>query len=223
MSLITKLPLRKKKQVVPRQILSSDWQDRRCILEPDVNLVCWQRSVNEAMRSAVDTIMEAPLPALRLNVCTNSLAAQLAEAASQWNVSEETQCFWQDVQQLTADFLDYSSNGQGVLHIRMVDHDACRKFHIDGYRIRLFTTYYGPGTEWLPENSVDRRALGKSNDLIVKDTTMIRRLDTFHVGILKGEMLNESTAVTVVPGIVHRSPPITRDQLKRLILRIDIN
>ena len=69
---------------------------------------------------------------------------------------------------LVNDFLDYSPSGAGTVHLRVISDDSCRKFHTDGYPLRLFTTYLGRGTEWLPEKATNRKGLGKSNDLIVK-------------------------------------------------------
>lgn len=103
--------------------------------------------------------------------------------------------------------------------MKVITSNACAKFHIDGYSLRLFTTYYGPGTEWLPENAVNRNALGTTNEQIVKDQSKINRLGTGHVAILKGELPNRKNSVR---GIVHKSPEITGSGDKRIILRVDI-
>lgn len=84
---------------------------------------------------------------------------------------------------------------------------------------RLFTTYIGPGTEWLPEEAVNRKALGTTNEKIVMDKSKIQRIQTGHLAILKGELPNHNESVK---GIVHRSPEIKNSGGKRIILRIDI-
>ena len=105
------------------------------------------------------------------------------------------------------------------MHLKMISDDACTKFHTDGYSLRLFTTYHGKGTEWLPEKAVNRTFLGQSNDLIVKDASRIQQMDAFEVGILKGEIPGKASSVK---GIVHRSPKIAHTGEKRIILRVDI-
>ncbi len=83
----------------------------------------------------------------------------------------------------------------------------------------LFTTYLGRGTEWLPEKAVNRSALGKTNELIVKDPSLIQRMNAFDVGILKGELPKRMQRVK---GVVHRSPQISEAGEKRVVLRVDI-
>ncbi|MEM8893030.1 MAG: DUF1826 domain-containing protein, partial [Bacteroidota bacterium] len=124
----------------------------------------------------------------------------------------------EDVYKLASDFLSYSDYGRGRLHLRVVNNDGCTKFHTDNYTLRLFTTYVGKGTEWLPESAVNRTGLGKGNEHVVKNQTMIERMRPFEVGLLKGEIKNRS----ITKGIVHRSPKISHTGEKRIILRIDI-
>ena len=98
----------------------------------------------------------------------------------------------------------------GTIHLKVIDDNACSKFHTDQYKLRLFTTYYGKGTEWLPEKATNREALGKTNELIVKDATKIQELTTYDVGVLKGTIpgiINSSK------GIVHRSPQIEKKKI----------
>ena len=90
---------------------------------------------------------------------------------------------------------------------------------MDWYHLRLFTTYHGKGTEWIPEEAVDRSALGQTNKEIVKDQSKVQQLETFDVGILKGA---HSESKRPIKGIVHRSPEIEREGEKRVILRIDL-
>ena len=128
--------------------------------------------------------------------------------------------FWEDVYRLTFDFLSsFSPDHSGTVHLKKVDSNECSKYHTDGYSLRLFTTYYGSGTEWLPEKAVHRAGLGKSNEKILKDPSQIQRMDPFEVGILKGELPNKMNRT---PGIVHRSPEIELHAEKRIILRVDL-
>lgn len=76
------------------------------------------------------------------------------------------------------------------LNIRLepVTDDACRRFHADYVRVRLITTYHGPGTEWTLRQE--------------GETGRIHRMDTGHVGVFKG--LDWAPKLRVL----HRSPPI---------------
>lgn len=78
----------------------------------------------------------------------------------------------------------------------------------------------GIGTEWLPEAATNRQRLGTTNEQIVKDYSKVRRMDTFEVGILKGEPRNQTNRT--IGGIVHRSPEIKQSGQKRIILRVDV-
>ncbi|HAP61763.1 MAG TPA: hypothetical protein DCR93_20445 [Cytophagales bacterium] len=222
MKLAHTLSLLSGKTLPPRQVLSDRWEDRETILQPQVNLYCWQRPMNPAILAHLGQQMRQDLPAIScLRVTQKHIAAQLGEARTAWEPepSHGGDSFWQDLIMITRDFLAFSKNGSGQIHLKVVRDDACRKFHTDGYRLRLFTTYYGRGTEWLPERATNRAALGKNNEKIVKDPALVKRMEPFQVGILKGEVPN---TIHTVKGIVHRSPPIAQAGERRLIHRVDI-
>jgi hypothetical protein len=104
------------------------------------------------------------------------------------------------------------------VHLKTVANDACRKFHIDGYNLRLLCSYAGPGTEWTYNENVNRKYLGEGeNEQIIKDWGHINQLNSFDVAILKGELPHKRTG----NGIVHRSPAIEQTREHRLLLRID--
>ena len=99
----------------------------------------------------------------------------------------------------------------------------CPRFHIDRVPCRLITTYVGTGTEWLPNELVDRTKLGAMSEWksdtesgLYKDAESIRALKTGDVGLFKGEEWdgNEGRAV------VHRSPSVDT-ATPRLLLTMD--
>ncbi len=205
----------------PQQVICRNWEERSRILQHDVNLFCWTRSLAEPVILYLEERMQEPLQPVRCPVERKGLSRQLSAARAVWENtgSQEGDLFWKDVQNITHDFLDFSKDGTGILHLKVVADDACSKFHVDGYRLRLFTSYIGPGTEWLPEDAVNRYALGTTNEQIVKKPTRSQRMGTGHVGILKGEIPNQNQSTR---GIVHRSPPLQETGQRRLILRVDI-
>ncbi len=149
------------------------------------------------------------------------LKESISEFRTIWDQkgSPDGDLFWEDIYLLSNDFLSLSETKSGTIVLKVISNDACTKFHTDGYSLRLFTTYFGRGTEWLPEKATNRRGLGKSNELIVKDVSQVQQMDTFEVGILKGELPNMPNPTY---GIVHRSPEISKLGEKRIILRVDI-
>lgn len=205
----------------PRQETSANWDDRKVILKDQVNLFCWRRSPDPVIERYLSSVLEKCPKPIKLDVNHQCLSQQLHKARKLWdvNMAIEGEVFWEDVCLIVNDFLDFSNTKSGTLHLKIVENNACKKFHTDGYSLRLFTTYHGRGTEWLTEKGTNRRGLGKTNQLIVKDPSQIRRMKAFEVGILKGEAAGSRSGQK---GIVHRSPEIEQDGKKRIILRVDI-
>jgi hypothetical protein len=97
--------------------------------------------------------------------------------------------------------------------------DQCRIFHVDKVRLRLLTSFWGPGTEWLSEDNLMRQGLGSGhNELICRDQQQIRQLETAEIGLLKGELFPHNAG----HGLVHRSPKQSHlRQQGRVVLKID--
>ena len=161
--------LLKVKPELPQQIVSKSWEERTSILDNNTNLFCWKRESNESIHQYLEYLSQQDPKPIRSCIEIDDLASQIKEISTYWDTTQTNaaQELWQDIHTLARDFLLLSNVKQGTLHLRVIHDDACTKFHTDGYHLRLFTTYYGKGTEWLPENAVNRKALGKSNNLIV--------------------------------------------------------
>jgi len=206
----------------PQQVMSASWSDRKEVLDQNVNLYCWQRTPDLEIRQYLEKVLITDPKPIRVEVNSEELVDQLRLARSSWEgtVPADGTRFWKDVSLLVGDFLQLSSSRTATMHLKVISDNACTKFHTDGYSLRLFSTYLGRGTEWIPESATNRLALGKSNKSIVKDTSKIQQMKPFEVGILKGELRNGLQQVT--KGIVHRSPEIVTLNEKRIILRVDI-
>ena len=112
------------------------------------------------------------------------------------------------------------SNGYRIL-LATINSNMCRKFHTDINDLRMLCTYKGPGTLWLTENNINRKALESrcENNNIALDENKIKQAETGSVVLLKGALYpKEGTNA-----IVHRSPTIEESGKKRLLLRIDTN
>ena len=75
---------------------------------------------------------------------------------------------------------------------------GCHRYHKDNVPMRLLVTYAGQGTEWLPDEAVDRAAYtkGEPNELIVKDPSSKRFIDEWDIAVFKGGN----------GGLLHRTP-----------------
>ena len=69
---------------------------------------------------------------------------------------------------------------------------------MDNVPRRLLVTYDGKGTEWLPDEAVDRAAYtkGKPNELILKDSSSRQFIDEWDIAVLK----------VVMAALLHRTP-----------------
>lgn len=221
MNVLSTLPFLNIKRIVPKQIQSIQWGDRFQILNKNVNLFCWKRQPKQEISSYLESILKFEVPALKFTASIDTLASKLSKSRSFWDPLhlENADGFWIDVYHVTQDFIKLTEKSEVTVHIRVISDNGCTKFHTDGYHLRLLTTYIGPGTEWLPENATSRKSLGYQNKNIVKHPLQIRRMNSFEVGILKGEAPNR---IQTLPGIVHRSPEISKVGVKRIVLRVDI-
>jgi hypothetical protein len=124
-----------------------------------------------------------------------------------------------DAAALLARFGDLTASARLRLWLGAIRTDQCRKFHVDWLRYRMITTYAGPGTDWLPEESVDRGALAHAADCgcdeerpILRPGHAPRRAAAGDVLILRGARPQAGRAA------VHRSPPIEGSGVVRVVL-----
>ncbi len=89
---------------------------------------------------------------------------------------------------------------------------GCRRYHTDNVPMRLVVTYAGRGTEWLPEEAVNRTAYmaGEPNEAILTNPNARQWLEPWGVGIFKGGK----------NGVLHRTPDDALNQ-RTMLLRID--
>ena len=210
MKLLSLLPFNKPKN--PRQVISQSWDCRERILASDVNLFCWRKPEINSISSYLLQLLKKELPPIQFYTKIQEIDQNIVKARLKWdrNFLNQGNLFWNDICQLTKDFLLLARMRSGTIHLKVIDDNACSKFHTDQYKLRLFTTYYGKGTEWLPEKATNRKALGKTNELIVKNATKIQELATYDVGVLKGTI---PSIINRSKGIVHRSPQIEKKKI----------
>ncbi|MBX2964035.1 MAG: DUF1826 domain-containing protein [Cyclobacteriaceae bacterium] len=191
------------------------------IVKSRYNLVIATREVDEGLEKAVQELMHSSFRGI------DTVLQQQEEwrEAIAMLIGGETSANWIALEPLVKDvrlccelFATITRAQTIRLSLKTVNHDACRKFHIDGYAYRLLCSYCGPGTEWTYNDNVRRKYLGEGeNEDIIRDWSRIERIGTYDIAVLKGELPHQRTG----KGIVHRSPPISLTGEKRLLLRID--
>ncbi|MFN3840613.1 MAG: DUF1826 domain-containing protein [Cyclobacteriaceae bacterium] len=218
LNLNTLIPVRNQHSHVLRVDDSTAWFD---IKKPRYNLAIMSRKASGLLESAVQELMHSSFSGIDM----------VLEQPKNWPeaivllVGCKTTSNWIKLEPLVNDismccelFVTITGAQTVRLSLKVITTDACRKFHIDGYTYRLLCSYYGPGTEWVYNENVNRKYLGLGeNNQIIKDWSAIQRINTFDIAILKGELPHQRNG----KGIVHRSPPIQHTNDKRLVLRID--
>ena len=89
---------------------------------------------------------------------------------------------------------------------------ACQRYHIDNVPLRLLVTYYGRGTEWVPDTAVDRLAYdsGMPNDKILTNNNARKFLNAWDIAIFRGGP----------DGLLHRTPDAALNT-PSILLRLD--
>ena len=89
---------------------------------------------------------------------------------------------------------------------------ACQRYHIDNVPLRLLVTYYGRGTEWVPDTAVDRLAYdsGMPNDKILTNNNARKFLNAWDIAIFRGGP----------DGLLHRTPDAALNR-PSILLRLD--
>ena len=94
----------------------------------------------------------------------------------------------------------------------LVTQRACQRYHIDHVPLRLLVTYYGKGTEWVPDSAVDRLAYdsGMPNDKILTTSKARKFLNAWDIAIFRGGP----------DGLLHRTPDAALNT-PSILLRLD--
>jgi hypothetical protein len=193
---MTTLLERRKQTVCARACTVEAAAGLASIQQPDVDLVVWHRPAQAAAYQEVARVSLDRLPAFRLEtVPLADLDAALAPHTA------ATPALAADIAELARLYGRLLRLARVRIRLETVTTDACSLFHVDRVRLRLLTTYIGPGTDWL--------------DVTAAPDERIRRLPEAAVALLKGSLWPGSC------GCAHRSPPIAGTGQHRLLLSID--
>jgi hypothetical protein len=197
-----------------------DWSKAQCIFQKEINLVIMKSVVSPELQAECQRLLE------NSSGDTHWINSKISATASALDVEPA----------LSHLSRDYPNLAQIVIHIYQQYHrldpsfakkielqslfgDQCRVFHVDKVRLRLLTSFWGPGTEWLSEDNLMRQGLGSGhNERICRDQQRVRQLKTAEIGLLKGELFPHNAG----HGLVHRSPKQSHlRQQGRVVLKID--
>lgn len=89
---------------------------------------------------------------------------------------------------------------------------GCKRYHIDNVPQRLLVTYMGKGTEWVPDEAVDRaaHANGEPNENIVRDISAKKFINEWDIAVFKGGS----------NGLLHRTPD-SELNVPSILMRLD--
>jgi hypothetical protein len=191
------------------------------IYQASVNLSVWQRQLGSEIAEYVDWLLKRDINyTLRIVAESDGVIDEVMKALPAHN---GLAALAEDINVLVTMFTDLFELDSVGLRLSVLDKTMCPRFHVDNLPCRLVTAYSGSGTQWLREDTVDRRKLGAgANGLpdaasgIYVNQNSIEQLKAGDVALLKGSgwLGNEDKA------IVHRSPVLDLNE-KRLLLTLD--
>lgn len=198
--------------------------DLALIYQPDVNLCVLRRRPTPWMAGFVFRLLSGPWTferELRIDADRPAVERLLPEDAQALPGAE---AWLSDVEHLVDLFRDLFEFDAIGLRLRTLDKPMCPRFHVDRVMVRLVCTYGGPGTEWLPDHAVDRAKLGhgacgQPDEVsgLMLDPAARRSMPPYAVGLLKGALWEGNEQ----HGAVHRSPALTPERPRRLLLTLD--
>lgn len=185
------------------------------IYQPEVVFSIWQRSLSDALRQEVNSLMaQHSRFGYRVVIRPEEVAAWLQ---GQWPSSHLPE-LCADVQRLTTVFADLFDLSHVGFRLELVDKTMCPLFHVDKVMARMVTTYHGAVTEWLDEDNVNRDALSqRQHEHVVLDKAQIQTAEEGDVLLFKGQEWPQQEVL----GVVHRSPEASYTQ-RRLLLTLDL-
>lgn len=183
------------------------------IHNPDTNIAIYNRDSKlffKAAKSLVNDSLE-----IQCVGETKKLNEIIGDALRDYTVISK------DITSLLKLFKEITQAKNFRISLKTLKTNMCSRFHTDINKLRLLCTYSGPGTLWLKEENIDRKALNsfEDNSRIVLDRAKIQQARTGAVVLLKGARYHKKESHPAV----HCSPTIEDSKGKRLLLRIDTN
>ncbi len=192
------------------------------VFDENVNIAVWKRELSDDLQdAAIRFVASNPSFKRAMTVSPDGALACVSEALG----TSEPCTLSTNIAGLVEMFCYLLGIERAGLRLGVLDAAMCPKFHVDRVPCRLVTTFLGSGTEWLPNDVVDRTKLGLGSgglpDLesgLLQTENDIERLSCGDVAMLKGELWEGNEGA----GLVHRSPTVTAGDA-RLLLTLDVS
>src|SRR5690606_31479160 len=127
-----------------RQLGVNELTDFRRILEPDVNLVYYKRTVDKDIDQYVRCLVGNNFKGIQEIITHQSLVGVVTDQLYDIGLHTIGKVkLTKDIIELTLMFMEVTSADRLRLILKVVGDDACRKFHTDAYDLRLLCTYVG--------------------------------------------------------------------------------
>lgn len=207
-----------------RAVETNNLADLALIYQPDINLCVAHRRITMGMNNFLIRLLSSPR-SFETEVIFETerppIDKLLPESLQTLPGAEAWLCEMEYLIRLFRDLFETDAVG---LRLRTLDKPMCPRFHTDRVLVRMVCTYGGPGTEWLPEDAMNRDMLGHAafgkpdeESGLILDPAAIKSMPTFAIGLLKGELWEGNAG----RGAVHRSPKLSPAQPRRLLLTLD--
>lgn len=192
------------------------------VYDEDINLVVYKREVSSEIIEYVDELlMQETLFSFKQCVDINKIEEKLETSLPDHDCRDD---FIEDVCNICdmyAALFDLEKIG---LRLAKLEHAMCLRFHVDNVHCRLLTTYGDIGTDWLAEENLNRKKLGRGSQGVPDklsgvylNENNINSIGPYDIALLKGEAWPNNEG----KGLVHRSPAVNESN-PRLILSLDI-
>lgn len=213
--------------MINKTIIKKNIFNKKSIVLSDIfnnenNISLWNRNLDESISIGAKEIINDNLEfnfskVLKYDEINEALINRLGQ-------SQNKILLFNDISNLTELFCSMFELKKVWLRMGISTKATCPRFHVDYLKCRLLTTYNGPGTEWLPNDLIDRTKLkfnqkfSTDQDGLFSSKKDIKQLATGDVALLKGELWPGNKG----QGLVHRSPYYNQEY-KRLYLTIDFS
>ena len=198
----------------PKAVSGSSPETLTSIFLDDVNLAIWERKLSDEIEEFANSFAEASNEQDYFLIVEGSkpVGNVLPNWATQLTGYQEWQEDLESIVEMYRCLFEPEAVG---IRLHVLRSTMCPRFHVDRVPARLLVTYAGRGTEWLPEEALNRTlGTAKLPDQFA-DESAIRVIPKGAISILKGTAWegNEDQA------IAHRSPdPLSTP---RLVLGLD--
>lgn len=199
---------------LPRNlVVVKNWGDIDLLADPAKNILLYPWIPSPSLRNTIAAARFDALPRLTLTLPKGDIAR-----AATFARTELSRQLLTELAPALAALASIAPGRKLRLSLCKTTEQSCPLFHTDRVPVRLLCTLRGPGTEWLDDAQVNRKALGRGdNRKIAGPEATVYAAQPFQIVLLKGDAGFGSNS----PGIVHRSPAVPASMDGRWYLRVD--